>query len=333
MKKYDITITLTIALILCSCSSQSQPPTTSQKNQEPISAQAKQSVKLPEKAKKVCGDPAPTDAKDYPVSFYPVSVEYSDRNLEIVRKHFCEDASKLPSKSLGKDVLQVASFISREKAESFREKLSQHFSQSRVGKPTIVEKPRSDVGDKKLQSEKLSFSTFPSLSEDQIRQLYRLKGRPIYRGSSIKLEVALPTYLPTSMQVSYFKLDGTENSEHNVIHSPSYEILYKDINNSCFRFKGDSGQWGDAPTGWSSVEIDTIAFGKVFVERNEFDKKKPLLSQFQYDIKDSRGIRPLYRYYMASVMESSQFPETKGCKNGLPFDEAVKIIKAIKFLF
>jgi hypothetical protein len=330
---------ITIALILCSCSSQSQPPTTSQKNQEPISAQAKQSVKLPEKAEKVCGDPSPADSKAYPVSFYPVSVEYTDRNLELVRKHFCEDARRMPSKSLGKDVLQVASFTSQEKAEAFKEKLSPHFAQARIGEPTIIGKPKPDMGDRQSSDARFDAMTpmntnFPELNESQLKKLKLLHERIITtprKESSVKLKVALPTVLPSQTKIIHFAVNDTSKPDYSIRDNPlSYTLLYKTNQNSCFRITLDNGQWGDAPTGWPSVQVETPFFGKVPVEQATFDTGSPVLSQFIYDIKDETGKFVMYRYFMSVNFESPGIPETKGCNSNLPFDSAVKILQSMR---
>ena len=332
---------LLIPLLLLSCTKNNNSPSqpSEQKGTDPKSVS--KTTPLLEKAEKVCGDRPPTDPKSYPVSFYPVSVEYSDRNLELVRKHFCEDASKLPSKSLGKDVLQVASFISREKAESFREKLSQHFSQSRVGEPTIVENPKSDVGDRKAEDQgmdtvKSIHTDFPALNEAQLQQLRTLNGRVIttpQKESSVKLKVALPTVLPAQTKIIRFNVNDTGKLEYNIRDNPlSYTVFYKTNQNSCFIISLDNGQWGDGPTGWKSVQVNTPFFGIVPIEKAEFDKANPVLSRFMHDVKDKTGESKMYRYSMSVVSDVSGLSETKGCKADLPFDSAVKIIKSIRSL-
>ncbi len=245
---------MTISIILCSCSSQSQSPATSQKTQEPISAQPQQSAKLPEKAEKVCGDSPPTDPKVYPVRFYPVSVEYSDKNLELVKKHFCEDARETPSKSLGKNILQAASFTSKDKAEAFKEKLSQYFSQARVGEPTIVEQLKSDMNDRKSAHDNLdtveSIAKSALLNSDQVKQLLDLEeSRKFYsKGSDRsreigKVKVLVPTYIPSGFSLAEFsRISLNPKSEYDM----RYRLRYKSSNGESFDI-ANFEMLGDAP--------------------------------------------------------------------------------------
>lgn len=41
---------------------------------------------------KSCGDTLPKDKQAYPVRFYPIFISYSDKNLKLAKKYFCEDA-------------------------------------------------------------------------------------------------------------------------------------------------------------------------------------------------------------------------------------------------
>ena len=88
--------------------------------------------------KSLCGDPKPSDSRDYPVNFYPVQVPYSDRNLSIARSYFCEDSFPKVSQDTGEKVVQISSFTSKQKARDFGAFISPQLSDVQIGTPTII---------------------------------------------------------------------------------------------------------------------------------------------------------------------------------------------------
>lgn len=85
-----------------------------------------------------CGDPKPTDYREYPVSFYPVNVPYSLTNLDKTQLYFCQDAYKKISKDTREEEIQVASFTNYEKASSFARFIGSIIADARVGSPTTI---------------------------------------------------------------------------------------------------------------------------------------------------------------------------------------------------
>jgi hypothetical protein len=86
-----------------------------------------------------CGDKLPDDQKVYPVSLYPVFLEYSEEKLSQVKSSFCRDAIKKVRESTGKDEIQVASFIGTERANQFKEFMSAKVGISgSIGQPTVI---------------------------------------------------------------------------------------------------------------------------------------------------------------------------------------------------
>ncbi|MEG4806888.1 hypothetical protein QUA82_07475 [Microcoleus sp. F8-D3] len=86
-----------------------------------------------------CGDKLPDDQKVYPVSLYPVFLEYSEEKLTQVKSSFCRDAIKKARESTGKDEIQVASFIGTERANQFKEFMSAKVGISgSIGQPTVI---------------------------------------------------------------------------------------------------------------------------------------------------------------------------------------------------
>jgi hypothetical protein len=82
-----------------------------------------------------CGDSLPTDPAST-VEFYPVFIEYSDRNLNTVKSNFCTDAYRTTRKDNGEVAIQVASFNNRTQAELFSDFMKRKFNSGEVGQPT-----------------------------------------------------------------------------------------------------------------------------------------------------------------------------------------------------
>jgi serine/threonine protein kinase len=82
-----------------------------------------------------CGDSLPTDPAST-VEFYPVFIEYSDRNLNTVKSKFCTDAYRTTRKDTGEVAIQVASFNQRSQAELFSDFMKKKIGSGEVGQPT-----------------------------------------------------------------------------------------------------------------------------------------------------------------------------------------------------
>lgn len=84
-----------------------------------------------------CGDPLPSDPNEYPVTFYPVFVPYSEANLDKARSLFCQDALKVRRKDTQELAVQVSSFTNEEKSRSFANFINFEISDAEVGQPTV----------------------------------------------------------------------------------------------------------------------------------------------------------------------------------------------------
>lgn len=89
----------------------------------------------------VCGDPMPTDPSLYPVNLYPVFINYNDAYLEQVESSVCRDAFVKIRKASGENSIQVASFLTYEKANLFKDFIGEKFSGVEVGKPSKFDIP------------------------------------------------------------------------------------------------------------------------------------------------------------------------------------------------
>jgi len=81
----------------------------------------------------VCGDTLPTDLKAYPVKLYPVFVDYSESNLQTVQSKFCQDALSKTREKTGKEAIQVGSFLTVDRANTFKEFLLKNIGSGEVG--------------------------------------------------------------------------------------------------------------------------------------------------------------------------------------------------------
>ncbi|MBL1208727.1 hypothetical protein [Geminocystis sp. GBBB08] len=86
-----------------------------------------------------CGDQKPSDSSVYPVNFYPVNIPYSEEYLNMIRNNFCQDSYQKRDKINGEKVIQIASFLSEDKALSFAKFISATIPNANVGEPTKVE--------------------------------------------------------------------------------------------------------------------------------------------------------------------------------------------------
>ncbi len=90
--------------------------------------------------KSTCGDVMPSNLNEFPVDFYPVYIDNSSENLQLVQSRFCRDAFRITRKNIGKSI-QVSSFRSYQRAEQFRDFLIQQVGSGEIGNPRRLESP------------------------------------------------------------------------------------------------------------------------------------------------------------------------------------------------
>lgn len=112
-------------------------PATSTESSNSSVTQTEQYFSSSDFPKASCGDPLPTDADAYPVSFHPVFVPYSEANLDKARSLFCQDALKVRRKDTQEIAVQVSSFTDAEKSKNFANFIDSEISDAEVGQPTV----------------------------------------------------------------------------------------------------------------------------------------------------------------------------------------------------
>lgn len=357
-----LTVVVTLALIVGGCSQTSNvSPTVSSSStvaQRPIEAAPKKA--LPATPKEACGDPMPKEDKAYPVNFYPVFVDYSEANLIKIKQHFCKDAIEKFREKKAKKIIQVASFISEERANQFKEKISQYFTGVDVGTPNVIAMTSRDLKPQKssrlfdsliivdpsqalqqpgvsntIQYKDLeSISKLTKLSKNQVKKLLSIHGKQITdtqvnpkEKRMMKFRVIVPTYLPEGFKVANFEIYNPDELIYTHARYPHrYIIDYRSHNDICFGFRADNGQWGDMSSGLERVKISSTIFGDATLERVNFDTRSPEFGQFRKDVLHPFKIT----YSMAGG--SGGVPSLSGCRADLPFNEAVKIVKSMKYI-
>jgi len=88
-----------------------------------------------------CGDQKPNNPNDYPVSFYPVYVDYSENLLNTVRSDFCEDSRKVFREKVNKDMIIVASFTDLKRAQQFKNFMISKLGSGDIGEPSLIREP------------------------------------------------------------------------------------------------------------------------------------------------------------------------------------------------
>lgn len=227
-----------------------------------------------------CGDKLPQDPQAYPVEFYPIFIDYSDSNLQLVQSKFCRDALTKYRKAMDKDFIQVASFISPQRANQFKELMVKELGSGEVGEFTMINLPTpSDTADSLKAPASITEKAPPSTAEaalltpDQVKQLVVMDNNN-FKG--IEFKVIVPTYIPAGFQIE--KIETADRA--GKIGDPHYQITYRNSRNACFSIYASSGGWGSGPGGQQSFEVNSPALGKVLLGYTEFQRatRKPSIS-------------------------------------------------------
>ncbi len=313
---------LVIVFLLSSCSSTKTQPTVEQ-SPKAVTAQSNgSSADAPTvplgKARATCGDPLPKDEKAYPVSFYPVSVKYSEANLEVVKKHFCADAIKRKSEKLGKDVVQVGSFTSRDRASALRSELSANLQEAEIGEPTVIQATRN-VGEA------------ARLSPQQVSQLKEIVG--IGKDFETQDVVVLPTDIPNDFKAVEFS-SARQKTSRPKFTGGRYSILYKNSKSECFELSGGVIQpIGDEPTKYEKViPLESPALGaiEIGVTNGDRDSYNEMIGFTQSMQRIYIG-RNEYRFVSHANKNQDQSNSIYSCSR-MNQEDAIRVVRSMQFL-
>lgn len=270
-----------------------------------------------------CGDKPPKDAKIDNLNFYPVFISYSSKvNLEIVKANFCQDAMQKYRLDKGHEAIQVASFLTEERANQFREFLQNKLGNAEVGEPTVRATNKKNVAKSKDEVAKAA-----QLTPQQVEQLKSIIFKDTL-GKQHKVEAILPTYLPPGFKLDSFKVssDGSDLGE-------KYEISYKNASNESFQINtyAPGPGAGHPPYAPKLKTVNSPAFGEVIIGYTEFDKTS-----------DKASIQVIIS---ASPPEANNISENNPSDSGsstwvyylssntISLVEAVKIVESLSYLY
>lgn len=291
--------------------------------------ETEQTYPLPKTPQKTCGDPLPEATTSAPVNFYPVIVDYSEKNLYLVRKYFCEDALKRFSKMVEKDIIQVGSFANQEKANEFKIKLAQYFAGAYVGEPTIL-KASSDTS--LVDAVKMSdVVKAAKLTSEQVEQLKNIVG--ISQDFKNQNVVILPTYVPKGFKVADFASSRSKMKTKTLaLQGGHYSITYKNEKNQCFYIEGGAHQpIGDMPPQFEKTShLSSLALGDIEIGLTSFDKfsSKGLIGFTNSMYRISRG-RNSYTFVSPPISYGKD--ENSECRC-IDEKDAVRIVRSLQFL-
>lgn len=323
-----LSATLTTLTILTSCSQPKNTLTVSPSIpvvQSPIVAN---SPTLPQTPQKTCGDPLPNNAMAYPISFYPVIVDYSQKNFNLVKKHFCEDALKRFSQKAKKEIIQVGSFTSQVRAINFKNELAKYFVGVEVGEATIV-KPSSteSLTDTATVSTVMKAAKLTSEQADELKKI--VGGGKDFKSQHV---VVVPTDIPDGFKVTRF---ATLKQEHPSprFQGGHYTIVYKNAQNACFEIDGGViVPVGDGPYKFEkSLNLFSPALGAVEIGITSYDR---FFSTGRIGFTESshRVSRGKNEYtFVSPSFHSGQPGINNGCTR-MDEKDAVRIVKSLQFM-
>jgi hypothetical protein len=350
--KHDSTVQTTLK--------QQQAPQSKPEVKQPPETGAKKPTNPFDRAsfpKESCGDKLPNGSKTDTVNFYPVFIDYTESNLRAVKANYCRDALKKLKKDQGKEVIQVASFTSEERANQFKEFLGNKLDgvSAKVGEPRIrAVKPKGNVKPQGKQANnsinistsansvrkpaKLTPAKAAQLTPNQVKKLKSIIFKDIL-GKQHKIEAIVPTYLPPGFRLNSFEVFDT-NSKHRV----GYKMIYRNASNSCFSIHSYSPGPGAGPplVTKNLKEINSPTLGKVIIGYTEFDKtsNNPYIavdlhhSPPSADSRDIGSSAWVYSFTSPPDLAGSEhFPEDVPSCNTISLVEAVKIVQSLTYLY
>ncbi len=318
MMKRMLTICV-LSGILAGCgATQYQIPNTQPTPKPPLSTNPFDSVSFPQDA---CGDKLPEDPQAYPVEFYPVYIDYSESNLQAVTSKFCRDALKKYRETKGKDYIQVASLVGKERANQFKDLMQQEFGSGEIGEPSVIN------ASKNIAVSPSAIGNSAKLTDSELEQLISLDKTKISRDGNRKhtFRVVLPTYIPDG-----FKVDGFIVREDHK-HGHSYEIRYRNQNNTCFGLKADNGQWGGPVAESETLEVLSQSLGLVILRHSSLDQISNSYLDFRKDLPSPQS-SPKTAYSFWSITGSKYYTDNYKCKFSLSLQEGVHVIESLQYL-
>ncbi|BDA76404.1 hypothetical protein CAL7716_105700 (plasmid) [Calothrix sp. PCC 7716] len=317
IKRGNLTAFLFILMTTLGCQSEPQfqnPNSTISQTKSEVKEETNifNSVSFPQNS---CGDKLPNDSKDDAVKFYPVFIDYSENNLQSIKTNYCKDAIKKTRKDNQKESVQVASFISEERANQFKNLLDKKIGNAEVGEPHIIAITQTSQSTEVV-------AKAARLTPKHVEKLKNISAK-----SAVGIGVIIPTYLPPGFQPYIFKHEDGLNGLNL-----GYTIIYKNANNACFSLSTEVRPYA-SPDGLDNAkEVYSTALGKVNINYTSFNKgsNNSQILAFLRTL-NSNGQRTTSQYSISSPAGSTE-EKFKSCTT-VSLAEAVKIVESLKYLF
>jgi hypothetical protein len=160
-------------------------------------------------------------------------------------------------------------------------------------------------------------SQLPGMTKPQLASL-----------NALGIKVAVPGYIPKGFRV----VDVTpcpSKRTNDCRLGPTYDIVFRSPEGTCFVIEGVSGGIGDGNLE-QTVTVKSKLFGLV----------KMGLNNSRYPKRSDANIDPIFTEWLTKSPRSGPFykfysdkKEPAGCTSKVPFNEAVKIVESLKWLF
>ena len=147
--------------------------------------------------------------------------------------------------------------------------------------------------------------------------------------NSLGTKVAVPGYIPKGFQVVNVTTQCPGKTIDHCRPGPSYDIVFRSPAGTCFVVGGVSGGIGDGNLE-QSVTVKSKLFGPIKIG----------LNNSRYPKRSDANIDPISTEWLTQSIRSGPFyqfysgkPDPSGCTGKVPFNEAVKIVESLKWLF
>jgi hypothetical protein len=194
------------------------------------------------------------------------------------------------------------------------------YSASSANKGFTLYNPKNGnkiVCDSQLSVPATTISQLPGLTKAQYAAL-----------NSSGIKVAVPGYIPKGFRVVDVTTCPSKRT-NDCRSGPTYNIVFRSPEGSCFVIEGVSGGIGDG-----NLEQTVTAKSKLF------GPIKIGLNNSRYPKRSDANIDPIYTEWLTQSLRSGPFyqfysdkEEPTGCTSKVPFNEAVKIVESLKWLF
>ncbi|MCF3578553.1 hypothetical protein [Planktothrix agardhii] len=290
-----------------------------------------QSVKFPLES---CGDSLPEDPQAYPLELYTVFIDDS-QDWQEIQKQYCGEASfaEISQKTgRGRDIIQVGTFISKQRAEYFRETLSGYLDKVFISEATIItadsvnESSGNSSEVAKNFNTPLKVSQAALLSEQEFNNLLSIdRSESFHLGRAkdpYKIKVILPTYIPKGFELASLRIDSSPS------YGNAYFLRYKNpMNNQCFIFRGGFIQpIGGPPVLSAIVKANSPALGQTTIAAHTSEKKSGQVSSVGF----YRGLENRLDFGQFEF-SSPGYGHPEPCEP-MSFVEAVKVAESFQFL-